>query len=177
VLTSTPLQDPFPRGEPFDCVVRQGEHGEVILQLSGELDIASVGRLDKSLSDALNNAESVVVDLRQVSFMDGAGLGALVSAQTRALTRGRRLALVRATSQFDVLLEVTGLGALFETLDSRSVERPRSARDQNATHLECPRCGLMIQPRAEDPAVEHCPRCLGRSGLAIPMFLTVGQSH
>ena len=37
-------------------------------------------------------------------------------------------------------------------------------------HLNCPRCGLTIRPRAEWLAVEHCPRCLARRRTAVNMF-------
>lgn len=38
------------------------------------------------------------------------------------------------------------------------------------THQYCARCGLMIRPRASYLTSEHCPRCLGRDRLAIPML-------
>lgn len=38
------------------------------------------------------------------------------------------------------------------------------------THQYCPRCGLTLKLRASYLMVEHCPRCLGRAQIAIPMF-------
>jgi hypothetical protein len=35
-------------------------------------------------------------------------------------------------------------------------------------YLNCSRCGLSIRPRFI--AVEHCPRCIARSRIAVPMF-------
>jgi hypothetical protein len=35
-------------------------------------------------------------------------------------------------------------------------------------YLNCSRCGLSIRPRFL--AVEHCPRCIARSRIAVPMF-------
>jgi anti-sigma B factor antagonist len=155
----------------FDCVAWETDHGDVWMRLSGELDIATVSRVDGALSDALANADSVVVDLRQLAFIDGAGLGALVSARARALTEGRRLSLVRGPRQFDALLGATGLADLFETAEGRGSDlEPASAADAQL-RLQCPRCRLTIEldvgSRAEH---EHCPRCLGASRLAIPMF-------
>jgi phage FluMu protein Com len=35
--------------------------------------------------------------------------------------------------------------------------------------VRCPRCRLGISPRAHWLTVEHCPRCLARRRIAIPM--------
>jgi hypothetical protein len=34
----------------------------------------------------------------------------------------------------------------------------------------CPRCGLTIKPRLASLAVEHCPRCVARSRVAVRLF-------
>ena len=39
-----------------------------------------------------------------------------------------------------------------------------------AIHLNCPRCGLTITPRALWLTIEHCPRCIARNGLAVSLF-------
>lgn len=39
------------------------------------------------------------------------------------------------------------------------------------SYMNCPRCGLSIRLRASYLTLERCPRCLARSGLAIPMQL------
>jgi Zn-finger nucleic acid-binding protein len=42
------------------------------------------------------------------------------------------------------------------------------------TYLNCPQCGLSVPGRAgEDRVVEEmCPRCRGRTGALVPMYLT-----
>ena len=42
----------------------------------------------------------------------------------------------------------------------------------NLVYLNCPRCGLSIRRRTEWLTVEHCPRCLGRSRIAVELFLS-----
>ena len=37
-------------------------------------------------------------------------------------------------------------------------------------HWNCPRCGLTITPKASWLTIEHCPRCIARSGLAVSLF-------
>lgn len=38
-------------------------------------------------------------------------------------------------------------------------------------HLNCPRCGLTITPRASRlTTIEHCPRCRARAGVEVGLF-------
>ena len=37
-------------------------------------------------------------------------------------------------------------------------------------HLNCPRCGLTITPKARPLTAERCPRCLARNGIAVGLF-------
>ena len=37
------------------------------------------------------------------------------------------------------------------------------------TGLRCPRCSFTFSPRATFLLLEHCPRCLGRSHVAVPL--------
>ena len=38
------------------------------------------------------------------------------------------------------------------------------------SYVNCPRCGLAVQPRASFLAVRHCPRCVARRGIAVEML-------
>jgi hypothetical protein len=38
------------------------------------------------------------------------------------------------------------------------------------SHLNCPRCGLSIEVRPNRAAITHCPRCVGRSRVAVELF-------
>jgi len=48
--------------------------------------------------------------------------------------------------------------------------RPLRAERMDVLHLNCPRCRLTITPRASWLTVEHCPRCMARSHVAVRMF-------
>jgi anti-anti-sigma factor len=52
-----------------------------VVRVAGELDIAAVPQMGATVRAALCHAEHVVVDLRDVSFMDGFALHALVDLQ------------------------------------------------------------------------------------------------
>lgn len=61
---------------------RQGD--ELVLEVGGELDLSSVGRLESVLSDALaERPESVVFQVRELTFMDSSGIALLAATAQR----------------------------------------------------------------------------------------------
>jgi anti-sigma B factor antagonist len=86
------------------------ERSRVVLAVTGELDVATVGDVKAEL-DGLRATgwEDIVVDLRGVSFIDSCGLGLLISANERARAEGWRLWLLDGAPAIDRMLEVTGL--------------------------------------------------------------------
>ncbi len=57
--------------------------------------------------------------------------------------------------------------AIGSTTDVGDREAAAAARRATAralsSQLDCPRCGLTIEPRAPWLAIRYCPRCLARS--------------
>ena len=90
----------------------------VVLALFGELDLASTPELEAELVRAADH-ESVIVDLRELEFIDSTGLGALVKAHDRAREAGHRFGLVRGLGQVQRLLGLTGLSEQLAVADSR----------------------------------------------------------
>jgi anti-anti-sigma factor len=74
----------------------------------GELDIATCPLFEQALKEAQDDASVVSIDLQELSFIDGAGLTAIVHAATRAAAFETRLILVGATGQVERLLDLTG---------------------------------------------------------------------
>src|SRR5439155_10581470 len=66
-------------GEALTIRVRR-EQGYAIVAVAGEVDIATVTRLRERLFELAASGRTLVVDLDQVSFIDSAGLAALVGA-------------------------------------------------------------------------------------------------
>ncbi|HEX5332944.1 MAG TPA: STAS domain-containing protein [Cellulomonas sp.] len=80
-----------------------------VVRVVGELDLASASWVrDRIARAARNPAREVVVDLSGVSFVDCAGLGALLSAQAQL---GTRLSLRAPSVAVLKLLELTTLRA------------------------------------------------------------------
>ncbi len=70
--------------------------GAVCVHVEGELDAAHAYGFDDALCTAeADGLDTLVIDLRQVSFIDSAGLARIIAASRRARRNGHTLAVVR----------------------------------------------------------------------------------
>jgi anti-sigma B factor antagonist len=90
--------------------------GVAVLALWGELDLSSSAELDGQLERL--DADRIIVDLRELEFIDSTGLGALVKAHQRAQAEGRFLGLVKGGAQVQRLLDLTGLSRRLTIADT-----------------------------------------------------------
>jgi len=82
-----------------------------VVRVIGELDLASAPALTDRIARAADDpTREVVVDLSGVSFMDGAGLDALLTAQVQL---GSRLSLCGPSTAVLWLIELTRLRVVF----------------------------------------------------------------
>lgn len=88
------------------------------LVLSGELDLASSEALEGSLKE-LESAEPqlLVLDLRELEFMDSTGLRAVIAADARARQRGARFVVVRGRDEIDRVFRLTRMDEHLELVD------------------------------------------------------------
>ena len=85
------------------------EDGMVSIALSGELDLAGARQLEMHLDEAERESpERLVIDLRDLSFIDSTGLRLLLQADARARERGCELVLRRGEATVQRVFEVTG---------------------------------------------------------------------
>jgi anti-sigma B factor antagonist len=103
----------------FRVEVQNHDRGAVIA-VSGELDLASSPALDEELErmSGSTEIELVIIDLRELEFMDSTGLSVLIRAQQRIEEQGRRFALVKGSQQVDRLLSLTGVADRLTLLDT-----------------------------------------------------------
>jgi anti-anti-sigma factor len=93
----------------FRVDVRRTDHATV-LAVRGELDLASSTTLEQALEEAGGSEpELVVLDLREVEFMDSSGLAVIVKAHHRAENAGHRLGVINGSPQVKRLLSLTGM--------------------------------------------------------------------
>jgi anti-sigma B factor antagonist len=95
-------------GEVLTIGVRR-ERGCAIVTAAGEIDIATASRLRERLAEVAATGRPLVADLDRVSFIDSAGIGALVGAAKRASAYGGRLHVVCTRPQIRQLFRLTGL--------------------------------------------------------------------
>jgi anti-anti-sigma factor len=102
----------------FDLRVVRTE-GRLQLVPCGELDIATAGRLEQAVDEATAGAvPELVLDLRELTFMDSTGLRTLAQANAKAGQTGTVLSIWRGPRQIDRVLEISGLGPLLPLADA-----------------------------------------------------------
>ncbi|MFF0474832.1 STAS domain-containing protein [Streptomyces sp. NPDC004284] len=90
--------------------------GHHTVRVSGDMDYKHAQQLHAMLMAAVTRAPAhcdVVVDLRNSSFCDSAGLSALLAARQQAREQGTRLVLAAPSHQMIRVLELTGSLELF----------------------------------------------------------------
>jgi anti-anti-sigma factor len=99
--------------------VEEHNHGTAwVLAVAGELDLRTSPELEERLERVwAGGAELVILDLRQIEFMDSSGLRVLLGAHQRAQESGRRFALVRGADQVERVLTLTGVRDLLTVVD------------------------------------------------------------
>jgi anti-anti-sigma factor len=90
-----------------------------VVEVTGELDLSSGDELEALVAPMLTDGAEVGIVLRDVSFADSSGLGALLALVQRAEERGAAIALIDPSPAVRRVLEITATAELF-----RIVERP-----------------------------------------------------
>ena len=81
-----------------------------IVSAVGEVDLATAPRLREALSDALAlGIDELLMDLRQVTFIDSTGLGVLIGAGKKVYGRGGTPRIVCDNKRVLRLLAITGI--------------------------------------------------------------------
>jgi anti-anti-sigma factor len=97
----------------------RSEGRSAVVAVSGELDLASGPELEQVLERFTGTpTELLVIDLREVDFMDSTGLSIIVKAHQRFADDGRQLGLVRGSSQVQRLLDLTGVAERLPLVDT-----------------------------------------------------------
>lgn len=88
-----------------------------IVQPSGSLDSTKSQEFRQKITEILdteNNTKILLVDFKDVTFMDSSGLGALVLAFKALRAADRKLVLCSINEQVRILFELTGMDKVFE---------------------------------------------------------------
>lgn len=85
------------------------ERGDTILAVRGDVDLATASFLWESVEQVLSDSERLIVDLRDVDFLDSTGLSVFVRAHRRLREAGGALVLRSPSPRVRRVLDLTGL--------------------------------------------------------------------
>jgi anti-anti-sigma factor len=114
------------------CSWTDGGRDAAWVQVAGELNVATLPQLDRTLREPQVQARLVVLDLRDLDYMDSSGAHALVSHAVRARKAGRRLVFLRGPAIVDRMLTLAGCAGDLEIGDIGHVESAVAALPQLA---------------------------------------------
>ncbi|MGH3428042.1 MAG: STAS domain-containing protein [Mycobacteriales bacterium] len=96
-----------------------GDDRATMLTLTGELDLASSEQLEEALARVRDwGTALVVLDLRELTFMDSTGLHLLVEANQRAREGGPQFQVISGGPQVQRLLSITGVDRWLTLIDA-----------------------------------------------------------
>jgi anti-anti-sigma factor len=83
--------------------------GATVVSARGDIDLSTLAKAVTALDDARPGVQTLVLDLREVGFMDTSGLRLVIEEQQRAAEAGYRFAVVPGPRRVQRLFEIAGL--------------------------------------------------------------------
>ena len=106
---------------PIQFTVQHPDFDTVHVSLQGSLDLARAYDFDDEMRRIERAAPGrVLLDLRELDFLDTAGLSRLVALRRRCRRAGRRLVLVRGSRSVQQLFALMSLDEQFELVSDPS---------------------------------------------------------
>lgn len=111
----------------FEAQVTRREDGAIAVSLSGDLDLSTLDQLTSALDGHLDGKpELVVLDLRELTFLDSSGLRAMLGLHAKLTAQGGRLVIVRGPRRVHRVLELTRADEELEIVaDPAAIDDPR----------------------------------------------------
>ena len=100
-------------------VETDNRNGITRMALSGELDMATVDVLTNALLNSeRDGASAIMLDLRDLTFMDSTGLHVFLRARERSLGNGHRLLFVGASRPVRTVFEIVGMDSVLDEYEA-----------------------------------------------------------
>lgn len=97
----------------LDIVVRPGSvAGQTVFELTGSLELQQVFAFQNRMRD--DESPVTILDMKNIVYLDSAGIGALVNANVSRLRSNRKLVIAGITDRAKTVLEVTKTAQFFE---------------------------------------------------------------
>ena len=96
--------------------------GVSVLDLSGKIVLGEGdGQVRDRIKDLLSDGQrKILLNLGDITYIDSAGLGALISSYTTTKREGGSLKLMNLTKRIQDLLAITKLITVFDTYDTEA---------------------------------------------------------
>jgi anti-anti-sigma factor len=93
--------------------------GRAVVVVRGELDLATAPELQAALSERLDAGQDVVLDLRELAFLDSTGLRVLVATHARAEEGEHSFLIVRPRpgAMIEKILAISGVESVLDLID------------------------------------------------------------
>jgi anti-sigma B factor antagonist len=97
-----------PQPAPFSCSCSH-DGGVLTVSPAGELDLSTAPLLDTELRRVGGGSTDVVVDLRDVSFIDSAGVHVLLRWAGESARRGHEFRVIPGSERVQLVFAMTGV--------------------------------------------------------------------
>lgn len=109
---------------PFRVAITPGR-GRVRVTPVGELDLATVDELQAWLQELRDAGfRRLLIDLRELTFIDSSGLRLVITWNARANTEGLDFELIRGPAAIQRAFEICGLSNVLAFIDDDPVDTP-----------------------------------------------------
>jgi len=111
----------------FTCTWKEGGAGAAWVHVTGDLDLATAPLLRRALREAQLYAGVVVLDLRDLTFIESTSVHVILDAAASVRRGDGRLILVRGPTQVDRVLDLTDATSQVLIVDLDPAEPPALA--------------------------------------------------
>ena len=92
-----------------------------VLVPSGILDSTQAAEVRTQVSEALaTGAKTLLIDLKDTTFIDSSGLGTLISVLKKVRSQGCEMVVCSASPQVKMLFELTSMDQVFQIYEDRA---------------------------------------------------------
>jgi len=98
--------------------VEVSEPGDtLVLRICGELDVQTRDSIEPAVIAAIATADSVMIDLAELTFCDSHGIAMFIAAHEKASTDGTAFAIRQLPPMVRRLFAITGLDTVVDLVD------------------------------------------------------------
>ena len=103
---------------PYLKIDAEHQSDAYVVRIAGELDLSGCPGLERTLEEAeQTEADRIIIDLEELTFIDSIGLRILLEASRRSASNGNRLQLTRGRGHPAKMFLLTGLNEVLPLTD------------------------------------------------------------